>query len=1230
MKTYNTYYSDLTDFNDFIQKHHIRDNPKLLIQIFTAITHEKKISKLIYDITSIFPSAHIIGSTTDGEICSGRVSTGMTVISLSQFERTTLKVSFVDNCKQSYQTGQKLAQDLCQSSTKLIITFTDGLNCNGEDYLNGISSVSKDVIIAGGMAGDNAQFQKTFIFSKEQISTTGAVGVALINQDLYIHTSHSFNWLSIGKAMKITRVEKNRIYTIDHLPAYNIYKKYLGRDVAENLPAIGVEFPLIIQKEGHAIARAVLVKHDDGSLSFGGSFNLNDMVKFGYGDSEMILNHSIDSQYDIHNKAVESIFIYSCMARRRFMPNLIENEIRPFQQLADVAGFFTYSEFFSFQSKKELLNQTMTLLGISESKEIKKEKIHIKSKTNPLNEYQKSIKALSHLLNITTKEMADEYKSLEKKTAVIEAQKESLRVAQKVGHFGSWEIDLITKKAIWSEESYLIYKMDPKTTKPTLDTFISRVIEEDKHLVAENMQALLSGGVKSAQLRIKRDDDIIITVLINAKIIFNKTGQAVKMIGTTLDISEQIKLKKENDELATIIEYSSNEIYIVEKVSYNYIYVNKKALETLGYTREELYSMNLFDINKSFTFEKLKSIESTYKENPSLVNRTIHTKKDGTTYPVQSYIQYRTFNNKEVIVMLDVDISDLISAEQKQKRQAQILEQIHDSVISTDLNGIITHWNQGATIIHGYKEKEMIGKSIELLYLEKDLEKAQWMRQQALLYDVYHGQIRKKTKNGNIIYTDVSISVLKDDNGKVIGLTRYSQDTTHKKEIENKLKIQTKLLNFQAYHDPLTELPNRTLFDDRLQQSITNAQLHNEKFGLLFIDLDNFKQINDTLGHHYGDEILKIVAKRLSTCVRKEDTLSRLGGDEFTVLVQNLKTAESIAKIAQKIIESLKPKIVIETHELHITASIGISLYPKDSVLKNDLLKYADTAMYKAKDEGRNNYQFYSEEMTLLAFERAMMETNLRKAIKEKEFVVYYQPQIDARDNSIIGLEALVRWKHPEMGLIFPDKFISLAEDIGFIVELDHLVMKQAMIDISKWYKEGLTPGILSLNLSIKQLMDEAFIGHLNKTIKETNFNIEWLKFEITESQMMLDPMKSIGVLKQLHKLGIQIAIDDFGTGYSSLAYLKRLPVNTLKIDQSFIQDLPDDEEDRAISKAVIALAESLNLSIIAEGVENPRQVEYLLSNGCHYIQGYYYSKAITQKEMTQYIKNNKVIKKEF
>ncbi|HFB53385.1 MAG TPA: EAL domain-containing protein, partial [Sulfurimonas autotrophica] len=464
----------------------------------------------------------------------------------------------------------------------------------------------------------------------------------------------------------------------------------------------------------------------------------------------------------------------------------------------------------------------------------------------------------------------------------------------------------------------------------------------------------------------------------------------------------------------------------------------------------------------------------------------------------------------------------------------------------------------------------------------------------------------------------VSFSLLRNDIGEVTGYIGYLQDITQQKETEKLLEEQTKLLKHQAYHDMLTALPNRMLFHDRLEQAIAQAKRNNEKFALLFIDLDQFKNINDSLGHHIGDEVLIEAANRLRSTIREQDTLSRLGGDEFTIILRDIDSVQNTTTVARKIIASIKEPMQIASQTLYISSSIGISIYPDDTTIAENLIKYADAAMYRAKDEGRDNFQFYSSEMTTIAFEKVVMENSLRVAIKEEQFEVYYQPQYDIQNNTIVGMEALVRWIHPSLGIISPVKFIPLAETTGLIVDIDRIVMKTAMQQFVQWYEKGLNPGILALNLAMRQLKEEDFISYLLGTMQELHFKPEWLELEITEGQMMSNPDLSIQKLQRLYQLGIEIAIDDFGTGYSSLSYLKKMPLSKLKIDQSFVHDIPDDEDDVAIIKAIIALGKSLNLSLIAEGVETEEQKEFLVHEKCDYVQGYFYSKPIHHEEMTK------------
>jgi diguanylate cyclase (GGDEF)-like protein len=430
------------------------------------------------------------------------------------------------------------------------------------------------------------------------------------------------------------------------------------------------------------------------------------------------------------------------------------------------------------------------------------------------------------------------------------------------------------------------------------------------------------------------------------------------------------------------------------------------------------------------------------------------------------------------------------------------------------------------------------------------------------------------------------------------------------------LKEQKNVMHYQANHDSLTGLANRILFNDRLEQAMEKSKNNNSKVALFIIDLDHFKEINDSLGHDSGDKILQVVTQRLSKIVKNGDSIARLGGDEFAIIVEDLKHGQDASLVADKILKLLSQSVTVDESVLYISSSIGISIYPDDGVSVSNLVKYADAAMYKAKDEGRNNFQYYSAEMTELAFERVVMDASLREALKNEDFIVYYQPQVNGENDKIVGMEALIRWKHPTMGVVTPSKFIPLAEETGMIVLLDQYVMRAAMKQIVKWYMQGFNPGVLALNLAMKQLNQKDFILMLKKMLKETKCKPEWIELEVTESQIMTNPDEAIKILKQINEMGIKLAVDDFGTGYSSLSYLKRLPIDKLKIDQSFIRDLPEDEEDAAITKAVIALSKSLNLRVIAEGVETQEQKEFLVQNGCKHIQGYFYAKPMPASEM--------------
>jgi len=479
---------------------------------------------------------------------------------------------------------------------------------------------------------------------------------------------------------------------------------------------------------------------------------------------------------------------------------------------------------------------------------------------------------------------------------------------------------------------------------------------------------------------------------------------------------------------------------------------------------------------------------------------------------------------------------------------------------------------------------------------------------------------RLQHKDGHWVWILARGKALFNEEGKAIRMVGTHTDVT-KETIER--AEHEHILEYQANHDSLTGLPNRCLFLDRLNHGVDQANRHQSVFAVLFIDLDRFKQINDSLGHDIGDAMLIKASERIQNVIRKEDTLARLGGDEFTVLMQDLKNPQDASKVARKILQAFVDPIVINENTLYISCSIGIALYPNDAKDAVSILKDADAAMYKAKDEGKNNFQFYTSDMTKKASEYISLESSLREALENEEFEVYYQAQVDGNNDKTMGMEALIRWVHPTKGLIPPSEFIPFAEETGLIVLLDQWVMKTAMKQFMDWVKRGLNPGKLSLNLEMKQLETKDFLTTLETILEETECHTEYLEFELTEGSIMKHPERSIVLLQEISQKGISLAVDDFGTGYSSLAYLKKLPINKLKIDQSFIQDLPDDEEDIGITKSIIALANILKLDVIAEGVETKDQKDFLVTNGCRCIQGYFYTKPMPANEFEKYLEDS-------
>jgi diguanylate cyclase (GGDEF)-like protein/PAS domain S-box-containing protein len=686
-------------------------------------------------------------------------------------------------------------------------------------------------------------------------------------------------------------------------------------------------------------------------------------------------------------------------------------------------------------------------------------------------------------------------------------------------------------------------------------------------------------------------EDITAKRVLRDKLDRVRTEQALILDNTTLGLAlvKDRQIVRTNNALAKLLGTYTSSI------------INKPWLEAI---RTSSGGADILDE----VVEKL-TIHSTYETELKLL------KEDGTSFWCR--ISARAASSESTasgIIFSFKDASGSREQDDELRKAAVVFEASSDAIMVLDADGLVRMVNTAFTKMTGFTENDIIGKSPRLLRgNRKDENRYDAMWQTVLKKGHWRGELWRRKKSGETYPEWTSVTAVKDSNDQVLEYVIIGSDMSDRKYAEDRIL-------YQANFDQLTNLPNRNLFMDRLHQSLQRVQRDNTVLALLFIDLDRFKNINDSLGHSAGDKLLKKVSEEMRKAIRESDTIARFGGDEFAVILSPIYGPKNASRVAQALLEVLANPIDLDGYKAIIGASIGISLYPSDGTTEEELVKNADTAMYRAKESGRNNYQFFTDEMQQAAKDRLLMENDLRDAIDRQELSLVYQPQVDAKTNKLAGAEVLVRWQNSKRGMVSPADFIYLAEDTGLIVSIGEWVLRQACLQYGRWQRAGVAPPYLAINVSGRQFKMDGFSESVRKILEDTGLESEYVELELTESFLMDDQEFAINTLQELKSMGFQLSIDDFGTGYSSLSYLKKFPIDRLKIDRSFVVDIDTNEEDRAIVRAIIDLAHTLNISVIAEGVEEETQNTMLTRMGCDIIQGYYHSKPIDGVAFTLYL----------
>ncbi len=703
-------------------------------------------------------------------------------------------------------------------------------------------------------------------------------------------------------------------------------------------------------------------------------------------------------------------------------------------------------------------------------------------------------------------------------------------------------------------------------------------------------------------------------------------NQLVRLLPTVERELREVKFRRDRREsedtlrkLSLVVKQAADSVFITDPDGH-IEYVNPAFEKLTGYTSSEVIGQTpAFLRSDNYDDNYYKELWQTIKQGKIFRGNIINRHKNGELFYEEKIITPLTNESGQITHFVSTarDITARVKAEETGARLAAILEATPDLVAILEPGGCLRYLNGAGRRLLGLETEEQIeGRSLKDIFPEVMAEQFMVTVLPTLQRDgSWSGETSLHVgENKEIPISQVALAHY-DASGNIEYLSTIGRDISERKRFESQLQ-------HQATHDRLTSLPNRFFLIDRFTLEMKYARRHSCYIAVLFLDLDNFKRINDTLGHAAGDTLLQQISQRLSNCLRPNDTVARHGGDEFTIIIGDLSHMENILVVLNKLRAAFERPVIIDTHEIYVTFSTGISMYPHDGDQVEDLLRHADTAMYQAKSSGTNQYRFYASDMNARGHEFLSLEADLRHAVENDEFVLYYQPQLDLRSGHIVGVEALIRWQHPTRGLVTPADFIPLLENSGLIIPVGEWVLRQACIQHRSLRGAGLKDLHIAVNVSAVQFNDRDFLNKVRRVIQEEDMPPQRLELEITENIVMHDTAMAAKLLQTLHEMGVRTTIDDFGTGYSSLAYLKRFPLDVLKIDQTFISDLITDSNDAAIAEASILLGQKLGLEVIAEGVETSEQLDFLRKHGCDQIQGYYLSRPIPATEFISFCKN--------